>query len=1038
MRKLVVLLTFVVGCFSMAFAQNTRTVTGKVSDESGKPLAGVTVTASDLSKTSLTDAKGVYSIQVSDKSKTLKFSFVGYADEEVSIGAKTSINVNLVTESKALSEVVVVGYGVQQKKSFTGSASKIDTKEFSNLVTPSVDRQLAGRAAGVQVSNPGGDPSTPARIRIRGINSISQGQAPLIVVDGVPFITGNLAANVNSNALGDINPNDIENIEVLKDGSATAIFGSRAANGVIMITTKKGDKSGRMKVNYDAIFGYSSPASRFDLLNADEFVAIANEKRANAGLAAAARPSTTGTNTDWQNVVFNTNALAVQQNISFSGGTQKSSYFFSFNYSDQRGILISNRNKAYRLRFNFDTEINKFVKFGNNLTLSKQEDFGQNDGTNALSGGLASTLRMLPNVEPFDPNNRTGFNILGPSLNSVGFGPNLIGVDDNYTNPAFTLTQNLFVSDKLRAVNNSYLEVSILKGLKFRSSFTFDVLNEYAFSSLSPIHGDGFGAVGSATNTSQNIWRWVLQNYLNYNKSFGRHNIYVTAGQEAQKDQSRFVSGALQQISDPFFIGRNLITGTGGLQFASGGFGRSGFQSLFARVNYDFANKYFLQATVRRDGQSSLAPENRFGVFPGFSAGWRISQEKFWENSKFLKEWFNEVKLKASYAVVGNQLGGFPFLSTFGSAAYGNLPGLAPNLVGNRALQWEQNKKYDIGIEVGLKGGRYNIGIDWFLNDLDNLVLAVPTPNSAGIPGNSISQNIGTARNRGLEISVGGDIVRGKDFTWNMSWNHTIIDNKITSLYSIGGVPVTNIPGNYNLLEVGSSLNILWGVPFAGVNSANGNPMYLNAAGRLVQHNIANNAFYFANNLNDPTFGAQTSLTIADRRNLGLSLPTFFGGINNSLRYKNFGLEFLIRYSGGNEIMNITRQEALLSQNFHNNGKEILNRWTTPGQVTNVPRLVQGQGNAINQNGLAISRFVEPGDFIRLQNLVLSYTMDSKQLSDKTNGYVKSLKFFVQGQNLFVWTKYSGLDPENASQSGLDNAVTPQLRIISTGINVGF
>lgn len=244
MRKLVVLLTLVIGFITTASAQNTRTITGKVSDESGKPLAGVTVTASDLSKTSLTDAKGVYSIQVTDKTKTLKFTYVGYAEEEITIGAKQSINVNMMTESKALSEVVVVGYGVQQKKSFTGSASKIDTKEFSNLVTPSVDRQLAGRAAGVQVSNPGGDPSTPARIRIRGVNSISQGQAPLIVVDGVPLITGNLAANVNSNALGDINPNDIENIEVLKDGSATAIFGSRAANGVIMITTKKGDKSG--------------------------------------------------------------------------------------------------------------------------------------------------------------------------------------------------------------------------------------------------------------------------------------------------------------------------------------------------------------------------------------------------------------------------------------------------------------------------------------------------------------------------------------------------------------------------------------------------------------------------------------------------------------------------------------------------------------------------------------------------------------------------------------------------------------------------
>lgn len=1038
MRKLVVLLTLAVGLITTVSAQNTRTITGKVSDESGKPLAGVTVTASDLSKTSLTDAKGVYSIQVTDKTKTLKFTFVGYAEEEISIGVKQSIDVNMMTESKALSEVVVVGYGVQQKKSFTGSASKIDTKEFANLVTPSVDRQLAGRAAGVQVSNPGGDPSTPARIRIRGVNSISQGQAPLIVVDGVPLITGNLAANVNSNALGDINPNDIENIEVLKDGSATAIFGSRAANGVIMITTKKGDNSGKMKVNYDAIFGYSSPASRFDLLNSEQFVQIANEKRANAGLPAAARLSTTGTNTDWQNVVFNRNALAVQQNISFSGGTQKSAYFFSFNYSDQRGILISNRNKAYRLRFNFDTEINKFVKFGNNLTLSKQEDYGQNDGTNALSGGLASTLRMLPHVDPFDPNNRTGFNILGPGLNSVGFGPNLIGVDDNYTNPAFTLTQNQFVSDKIRAVNNSYLELSLFKGLKFRSSFTFDVLNEYAFTSLSPIHGDGFGAVGSVTNTSQNIWRWVLQNYLNYNKSFGRHNIYVTAGQEAQRDQSRFIQGSLQQISDPFFIGRNLISGSGGLQFAGGGFGRSGFQSLFARVNYDFANKYFIQATVRRDGQSSLAPENRFGVFPGFSAGWRISQEKFWENSPFLKEWFNEVKLKTSYAVVGNQIGGFPYLSTFGSAAYGNLPGLAPNLVGNRSLQWEQNKKYDVGIEIGLKGGRYNIGIDWFLNDLDKLVLAVPTPNSAGIPGNAISQNIGTARNRGWEFTVGGDLIRKKDFTWNMSWNHTLIDNKITSLYSIGGVPVTNIPGNYNLLEVGSSLNILWGLPYAGVNTANGNPMYFNAAGRLVQHNIANGAFYFANNMNDPSFGPQTSLGIADRRNLGLSLPTFFGGINNSFRYKNFGLEFLIRYSGGNKIMNITRQEALLSQNFHNNGKEILDRWTTPGQVTNVPRAVQGQGNAINQNGLAISRFVEPGDFIRLQNLVFSYTLNSQQLSEKTNGYIKSLKFFVQGQNLFVWTKYTGLDPENASQAGQDNAVTPQLRIFSTGINVGF
>ena len=936
-----------------------------------------------------------------------------------------------------MEDVVVVGYGVQQKKAFTGSASRIDTKEFATLVTPSIDKQLAGRAAGVQVSNPSGDPSAPARIRVRGVNSISQGQAPLIVVDGVPFITGNLAANVNSNALGDINPNDIENIEVLKDGASTAIFGSRGANGVIMITTKKGDKSGRMKVNYDAIFGFSSAASRFDLLNANEFVTIANEKRANAGLAAAARPSPTGTNTDWQDVVFNNNALAVQQNISFAGGTQKSSYFFSFNYSDQKGILVSNRNKAYRVRFNFDSEINKYVKFGNNLTLAKQEDLGQNDGTNALSGGIASTLRMLPNVEPYSSTNPTGYNILGPVLNSVGFGPNTIAVDDNYTNPAFTLNENIFASDKMRAVNNSYLEFSLLKGLKFRTAFTFDILNEYAFSSTSPLHGDGFGSRGSATNTSQEISRWVFQNYLNYNKSFGDHNLFLTAGQEAQKDQSRFVQGTLQQLSDPFFITQNIITGSGGLQFGSGGFGKAGFQSLFGRANYDYKNRYFVQGSVRRDGQSSLAPENRFGVFPGFSAGWRISEEKFWKNSRFLKN-LNEVKIKASYAVVGNPLGGFPYLSTFSSAAYGNQPGLAPNLVGNRALQWEQNKKYDIGAEVGIKDGRYNLGIDWFLNDLDNLVLNVPTPNSAGIPGNSISQNIGTARNTGFEFTLGGDIIRSKNFTWNSSFNHTFIKNEITSLYQVGGKPITEIPGTYNLLKVGSPLNILWGYQFAGVNTANGNPMYFNAAGALVQHNIANGGYYFANNLNDPTLGVATSLTTLDRRDLGTSLPTYFGGWSNTFRYKQFSVDMLIRYSGGNKIMNITRQEALLSQNFHNNGKEILDRWTTPGQVTNVPRLVQGQGNNINQNGLAISRFVEPGDFIRLQNLSFSYTMDSKKLSETTNGYIKSMRFFVQGQNLAVWTKYSGLDPENASQAGQDNAVSPQLRVISTGLSFGF
>ena len=1036
MKNLLVLLAFGLLSTTVVSAQNTKKVTGKVTDENGKVLSGVTVSVGAVKTTS--DDNGNYSLQVPAGSTSVKFSFVGYSETDIKIGNKTTIDARLNAETNQLAEVVVVGYGVQQKKAFTGSASKIDAKEFSQLVTPSVDRQLAGRAAGVQVVSGGGDVGAPARIRIRGVNSVSQNQSPLIVVDGVPFISGNIAAATNSNALGDINPNDIENIEVLKDGSATAIFGSRAANGVIMITTKKGSKGGAMKVNYDATFGFTSPFKTYDLLNNAQFVETANEKRTNAGLTGWAAAGD-GKTYDWQRLVMRDNTPTSQHNLSFSGGTNKSTYFFSLNYSDQKGILISNANKSYRIRFNFDNEINKYIKIGNNLTLSKQIDNDQNNGSNALSGGIASALRMLPNVNPFDPNQASGYNIRFPQLNQVGLGPNTNPVDDNYTNPLFTLTQNRYESDKLRVNNNLYVEISPMKGLKIRSAFNYDFLNDYSTVSLSPVHGDGFSSLGNIQNIGQQVQRMVWQNYMNYNTTlFDNHNVYLTAGHEVQEDMSKFVSGSLQQLSDPFFQQKNVISGSGALQFASGGYGMSGFHSLFGRLNYDFKNKYFVQGSVRRDGQSSLSPTNRFGVFPGASVGYRISEEGFWKNNQFLAKTFSDVKLKGSYAIVGNQLGGFPYLSTFGSAAYGNIPGLAPNLIGNAGLQWERSKKMDVGIELGLFNNRFNFVADWFLNDIDQLVFAVPTPNSAGIPGNSISQNVGTARNNGIELALSGDIIRAKNFTWGFNANFTTIENKITSLYSVGGVPVTTIPGAYNRIEVGQSLNYLWGWQYAGVNTQTGNPMYLKANGTLVQRNTTNGTYFTAADKNDGTMTTSNPLTDADRVNLGNSLPTYFGAITNNFRYKNFSMEFMIRFQGGNMIMNQTRQEALLSQNFHNNGTEILNRWKAPGDVTDVPRLRYAQSATVNQTGAAISRFVEKGDFVRLQNVVFSYSFNNETLSKYTNGYIKNARVFAQGQNLFMLTNYSGLDPDNASQSGIDNAVSPTLRILSVGLNVGF
>jgi TonB-dependent starch-binding outer membrane protein SusC len=1043
MRKLALFFAGAILCSLQLLAQNT-TLTGTVVDSrTGTPLSDVTVTATGTNVGTKTDADGKYTITFPATAKTLSFSYVGYQTITRAIGRLATMDVELVESSSDLSEVVVVGYGTQQKKAFTGAASKIDAKEFSQLVTPSVDRQLGGRAAGVQVSTPGGLVNTPARIRVRGVNSITGNRDPLIVVDGVPFIEGNLAGSTNSNALGDINPNDIENIEVLKDGSAAAIFGSRAAGGVIMITTKKGVKD-KLRVNYDMSMGVTNVRRAFDLLNADQFITIANEKLSNAGQGprAVANP---GVDTDWQNEVFVKNAFNQQHNISFQGGTRKSTFFLSFGYSDQQGVIISNSNTAYRLRFNFESELNRFIKFGNNTTLAKQIDFDQNNGSNSLGGAVASSLRQLPNVSPYNPNHPSGFNILSPTLNSMAPAPNTQSVDDNFFNVAFTLRNNVQKSDKHRIVNSTFIEISPFKNFKFRSAFTYDILADYSFLSWDPRHGDGFGSQGIAQNIQQNFSRRVFQNYINYNFNVKDHNFYLTAGHELQQDETKWFSAQGNQVADLFFLQRNLISNAAAVQQVGGNFSERGLESLFGRLNYDFKGKYFAQFSIRRDGLSSLAPENRYGVFPGGSVGWRISEEDFWKNSGGLSKVVNDLKLKASYAQVGNDIGGFPWLSTFANRPYGNISGLGPAAVGNRELVWERSNKWGAGLEAGLFNNRFLFGFDWFLNDITDLIFAVPTPPSAGIPGNVINQNIGTMQNRGLEFSLSGDIIRKRDFTWGFNANFTSVKNEVTSLYPVAGEPLKQINnGGYNIIRVGDPLNLINGLRWAGVNTQTGNPMYFNAAGTLVQHNTSGvagaslNAFYTARSMDDATMTQQTSLAFSDRDVLGQAIPTWFGGFGNNFRYKNFDAEFFFRFSGGNSVMNITRQEALLNQSFQNNGTEILQRWTTPGQVTNVPRLRWGNGNAINQNQLAVSRFVESGDFLRLQNIVIGYNFNSAKLATKTNGFITGLRIFVQGQNLWMSTKYSGTDPENASELGLDAAVSPQVGIVSGGLRMSF
>jgi TonB-dependent starch-binding outer membrane protein SusC len=607
-------------------------------------------------------------------------------------------------------------------------------------------------------------------------------------------------------------------------------------------------------------------------------------------------------------------------------------------------------------------------------------------------------------------------------------------------NIKYVLDKNKFLSDKYRLIDNAFIELSPISQIVIRSQGSIDYQSGTDFQFLDPIHGDGRSSNGSLFEQSLQRTRLVWQNYANYLQSFGQHNVGLTAGIEIQRDVSRFFNGQGTSVSDVFFGQQNLISGTYVNQFSGGSYGKAGFRSTFARLSYDYGNRYFAQFSIRRDGQSSLAPNKRYGMFPGGSIGWRLSEESFWKNSALANK-INELKLRASYAIVGNQVGGFPYLSTYGPAPYGSISGNAINLIGNPDLQWETNKKIDFGFDLGLWNNRLNVTVDYFKNKNDDLIFQDPTAPSLGIPGNFITKNMANMENKGWEFSISGDAYKSKDFTWNVNFNFTSQSNKVLALRDTIKEQVVAGPntGTFNILRVGEPMYGIYGYQYAGVNALNGNPMWVKADGSLVQYNIAaGSAAGIYAVKPDGTLGAATTLASTDRKILGSALPTYFGGFTNSFSFKGFALDAFFRFQGGNKVYNLTRQEVLLSQGFVNNGKEILNRWTPTNTKTDVPKLWYGRDNQINLQGQANSRFLEDGNFIRLQNLTVSYSINRNMLQRITNNYVNNFRFYVQGQNLGIWTKYKGIDPENVSELGIDNSSVPQLRTITFGINVGF
>lgn len=1038
MRKIMLILAAVFVFVLNAAAQN-RTVTGSVVDEKGAPVEGVSVTSSDGKHGTQTDREGKYSISVPATVKSLSFSNVNFQSQTVSIGAKTSIAVTLEAKNTSLEEVVVVGYGTQQKVKVTGSIGKVSGDKVADLATTSFDKQLAGRVSGVQVVASSGLVSAAPRIRIRGVNSLTQGRDPLIVLDGVPTFSGSNSSVANNNVLADINPADIESYEVLKDGAAAAIFGSRAAGGVIMITTKKG-KSGKLNVNYDMYMGFSNPFRTPQLLGAADFITISNEKLRNANLANGAFADANNTNTNWLANTFNPNPFVQSHTVSASGGSDKSTYYMSINYLSQDGVIRTNYNRRYNFRANMEHRPNKYVKFGNNITLSRTEDNDQNNGGNALSGAMASAMRALPNVPIYSSTHPTGYNLTADNA-ALGSGANTRVIENNYTNPAYTLDKNMYNNQRTRVISNMFLEITPTKGLSVRTQATVDYQNGVDFQSLDKIHGDGRSASGTIFQQNLQSTRYTWQNYATYNKMIKRHTGTLVGGVEMTRELVQNFNGRASTISDPFFQTNNLITNTYVNQFSGGFYGKRGYQSYFSRFNYDFDSKYFFQFTVRRDGLGSLPEANRYGNFYGGSLGWRISEEKFWTNAG-LNKFIDDMKLKGSYAEVGNEPDArFPYLSTYGAAPYGGISGLAANVNGNIGITWETAKKINYGFDMTFLKNRFNLGVDVFINRNDGLLFDAPQPPSLGIPGNVIVKNIGKMENKGVEIEFGAEVLKTKAFSWRFDANYTSVKNKVLALAEgQTEVPVAGPNnGTFNILRINSPINAFYGYQYAGVNTANGNAMWVKADGSLVQYNNVPGAaagYYGVVDKNSATLGPVT--TLGTRYLMGSSLPTWFGGFTNTFKYNQFSLEVFFRYSGGNYVYNLTRQEVWNSNGFVNNGVEVLNRWTTPGQITDVPKLYYARDNQVNLNGQLNGRFLEKGDFLRLQNLVFAYTVDGKRLEAVTKGVVKSMRWYIQGQNLHVWTKYTGIDPENTSELGIDNSSVPQMRTFTFGVNVGF
>ena len=974
----------------------------------------------------------------------MQISYIGMQTAEVAIAP--NIRVILKTDSKALDEVVVVAYGTQSARTVTASVSTVRADALKDVPSVSFDQMLQGRASGVSITTPSAGVGQAPIVRVRGVNSITSGTSPLYVVDGVPIESGNLSYLANANALADINPADIVSMDVLKDAAAAALYGSRAANGVILITTKQG-QSGKVKVSYDGFVGFSNATDFYEMMNAQEYVDFKNLAVKNR-YGTDELSLTTGyvspygnkafnmmkdangnyVDTDWKDAAFQ-NGLSQSHSVAVSGGSDKVRYYLSGNYTTQEGIVKGDKYDRLGVKANINVQATDWLKVGMNTNVTtgttSYVDAARRGSNFAVGGFPRLALINAPNLPMYNEDGTPYYLARG-----LGYGGNT--VFSTFSNPAAILSLgNGLSSDVTRFIGVFYAEATPLKGLSLKTQYGVDYarIEEQRF--WSPLHGDGVNSKGlaNAYNTKNNRWTWT--NTATYNFSLGQNNFNLLAGTEASERNNSRWTAQRKDLQDDKFV---VFQGPFGSATAGGSLSNNTMVSYFGRINYDYASKYIVSLNYRRDGYSALSEKNRWGNFGGVSAAWRVSEEGFF---KPLRNVVDDLKIKGSYGVVGNtDIYDYASKSFYSSYNYGinGTYGLAQ--IADPNLKWESSEKYSIGFNARLLD-RISVDFDYYYTKSSDLILDVPQSPSKGIPGNIITTNAGKMKNSGIELTVSADVIRNSQFTWETSFNITTNKNKVISLADgvenilkgdNGGLEITNIT------VPGKSIGRLYLYPTAGVDPKSGRRVFITPEGDRTLLMFEKGGWFYE----DGTEYAGEFEPV----DCGNTLPTWYGGWTNNFKYKGFDLSLFFQFSGGNKIYNGTKA-SVSDMRYWNNSKDVYKKYWTPERThAEYPMPIYGD-NYSNGSALPISDLVERGDYLRLKNVSLGYTFNTKNWSKAVG--ISALRLYVQAQNLFVITGYSGMDPETLTNvesatlsGGTDKNTLPQARTYTIGVNLTF